>query len=162
MDRRRFLLTSLAGALAAPSAARAQQVGEVYRIGLLEGRFPPISDIAARERCGALIVSNDYVGRLSAYRIIAGTRAKRIPALYTSGVWWVKTAGGLMAYGVDELHHLRGLAVYVDKILKDAKPADLPVEQPTKFEFVINLKTAKALGLTIPPSLLARADQVIE
>ena len=84
----------------------------------------------------------------------------RLPAVYSSRDF--VDAGGLMSYGPDFADLFRRAATYVDKILKGAKPGDLPVEQPTKLELVINLKTAKALGLAIPPSLLQRADQIIE
>jgi putative ABC transport system substrate-binding protein len=84
----------------------------------------------------------------------------RLPAVYASREYVLE--GGLMSYGADEREVPKRLVGYVDKLLRGAKPADLPVEQPTKFDLLINLKAAKALGLTIPPSLLARADQIIE
>jgi putative ABC transport system substrate-binding protein len=80
--------------------------------------------------------------------------------MYTSSEW-VEAAGGLMSYAPDSLYNWRGAATLVDKILKGRKPADLPVEQPMKFEFVINLKAAKQIGVTIPPNVLVRADKVI-
>jgi putative ABC transport system substrate-binding protein len=83
-----------------------------------------------------------------------------VPAVY--GVSEVARDGGLLSYGVDQLDNFRRAATYVDPILRGAKPADLPVQLPTKFEMVVNLKTAKSLGLTVPQSILLRADEVIE
>jgi ABC-type uncharacterized transport system substrate-binding protein len=116
----------------------------------------------ARERAEGLLVLLDPTlgGRLQRERIAELAARNRLPAMYALRLH--VDAGGLMAYGSDIFDLYRRAAIYVDKILKGAKPGDLPIEQATKFELVINLKTAKALGLTIPQSLLQRADQVIE
>jgi len=121
----------------------------------------PALRAAIEGQVGALLLVDD--------RIFVGLRAQiadfalkhRLPTIYGSTAAFAE-AGGLAVYGPNDLEYYRHAATYVDKILKGAKPANLPVEQPSKFELVINLKTAKALGLTIPPSLLQRADQVIE
>jgi ABC-type uncharacterized transport system substrate-binding protein len=114
----------------------------------------------AREGAGALLVLMDGIFYDQRERIAALAAKNRLPAVYGFSVF--AEAGGLMSYAASRSDSYRQTAVYVDKILKGAKPSELPVELPTKFELVINVKTAKALGLTIPPSLLARADQIIE
>jgi putative ABC transport system substrate-binding protein len=114
----------------------------------------------AREQNGGLLVLPDNVTVINRQRIIALAYEHRLPAIYAFRFF--ATSGGLVSYGTDVLQQHRFAADYVDRILKGAKPGDLPVQAPTKFELVINLKTAKALGLTVPPTLLARADEVIE
>jgi putative ABC transport system substrate-binding protein len=111
-------------------------------------------------RSSALSVIQDPL-TVSNRKIITDLAMKnRLPAIYPRGDF--VESGGLMSYGADRSESFRRVASMIDKILKGAKPADLPVEQPKKFEFVINLKTAKQIGLTIPPNVLARADRVIK
>ena len=113
-----------------------------------------------RDRVQGLVVAPN-VSYIANRQAIVNLAAKaRLPAVYQSREF--AESGGLLSYGIDRPAFFRRSAVYVDKILRGAKPGDLPIEQPTKFELAINLKTAKGLGLTIPPSLLQRADQVIE
>jgi putative tryptophan/tyrosine transport system substrate-binding protein len=141
-------------------AARSLKV----HLQVLEAQAP--SDFAGafsamtKERAGGVIIFTSSMFYAERTRIAELAAQSRVPAIYS--VKEYAEVGGLMAYGVNLGESFRRAATYVDKILKGAKPADLPVEQPTKFELVINLKTAKALGLTIPPSVLLRADQVIE
>jgi len=129
---------------------------------LLDVRKPedlvPAFDAATRHRADTLIVGLETL-TLTNQQLIVDLAAKhRLPAMYAS----TEFAGGLVAYGVRYPGHYRLAASFADKIFKGAKPADLPVEQPTKFELVINLKTAKALGLTVPQTLLVSADEVLE
>jgi putative tryptophan/tyrosine transport system substrate-binding protein len=114
----------------------------------------------AREPNGGLIVLPGPITVNHREMIIALAARHRLPAVYPFRFF--VTSGGLVSYGADPFDQSRQAVAYVDRILKGEKPEDLPIQQPTKFEFVINLKTAKALGVTIPPSLLARADEVIE
>ncbi len=141
------------------AAARALRV----RLQRLEARGPNEFDRAfttmSRERASGLIVLPSSMFLTERRRIVDLAARSRLPAMYYFREF--AEAGGLMSYGPNVSDLWRRAATYVDKILKGAKPADLPVEQPTRFELVINLKTAKALGLTIPPSVLIRADQVI-
>ena len=134
------------------------------QLQLLEARGPNEFDGAfaamAKERVGALLVVADGLFILHRTRLADLAARSRLPAIY--GYREHVEAGGLMSYGSSLRDLWRRAATYVDKILKGAKPADLPVEQPTKFELVVNLKTAKALGLTIPQSVLVRADEVIQ
>ncbi len=145
-----------------------QMQAPAHALGLqlesIEARTPGDVDGAlksvARARPEGVIILGEPLMYANRTRVAEFANANRIPAIFN----WreAATAGGLISYGPNIADNNRRAATYVDKILKGAKPADLPVEQPTKFELVINLKTAKALGLTIPPSLLLRADEVIE
>jgi len=114
---------------------------------------------ALRERAQALIPSGEPLINTQLKRIVEFAAKNRLPAMYAGPE--VVDAGGLMSYAPNYTDQYRRAAVYVDKILKGTRPGDIPVEQPTKFEFVINLKAAKQIGLTIPPNVLARADRVL-
>ena len=113
-----------------------------------------------REPGGGLVVIPSVFVTAHRAPIISAAARNNLPAVYTASNY--AREGGLLSYGPDPVDTYRRAATYVDRILRGEKPGDLPVQLPTKFEMVVNLKTAKALGLTVPPSLLARADEVIE
>jgi len=143
----------------AEQAARALKI-ETVLVEVRDREYESAFSVVAAERADALFVFSNPILDRDRKQIIALAARHRLPALYE----WRESAedGGLLAYGAKIGDLNRRVAVFVDRILKGAKPGDLPVEQPTQFELVINLKTARALGLTISPSLLRRADQVIE
>jgi putative tryptophan/tyrosine transport system substrate-binding protein len=142
-------------------AAQALQVKLLY----LEGKREPKGlenafETATRKRVDALTPTGSPGAFVERKRIAELAAKHRLPAIYNAKEF--VDVGGLMSYGIDYPHQYHRAAYFVDKILKGAKPADLPVEQPTKFEFIINLKAAKQIGLTIPPNVLARANKVIK
>jgi ABC-type uncharacterized transport system substrate-binding protein len=166
----RIARIALLGNMSSPASASQwrQMEGAARSLGLepqlLDVRAPEdfarAFDTAIRQRANAVQVVNDTLTQTNSRRIVDLSAKHRLPSIFTSREF--VDAGGLMAYGPNFTDLYRRAATYVDKIFKGAKPADLPIEQPTKFELVINLKTAKALRLTIPQTLLLRADQVIE
>jgi putative ABC transport system substrate-binding protein len=145
---------------AVESAAR--KLGVTFQSVEVRGRndFEGAFAAMVRERANGVVVAADPVLLGPRSQIVLLAARSRLPAVYALREF--AEAGGLMSYGPNVADQFRRAAIYVDKILKGAKPGDLPVEQATKFELVINMKTAKALGLTIPPSLLLRADEIIQ
>jgi putative tryptophan/tyrosine transport system substrate-binding protein len=146
----------------AQSQAAAQTLGvQVVSLKVRDsGGLVQAFETARKERVQAMLVLDCSPIHPFGSKIVALSAENRLPAMYPFRGY--ADAGGLMAYSPDVLAQFRRAAAFVDKILKGVKPADLPVEQPTKFELVVNMRTAKALGLTIPPSILVRADHVIE
>jgi putative ABC transport system substrate-binding protein len=143
-------------ATAARTLGLSVQIFQAQRMSELQNAFAAI----AQRAFGALIIVPDAFFASNRSRFIEFAASNRLPAMYDRADF--VNEGGLMSYGIDFRYQFSRAAYFVDKILKGAKPADLPVAQPTKFEFVINLKTAKHIGLTIPPNVLARADRVIK
>ena len=143
-----------------PAAARALRLTiQPWEVRAADG-FEKVFAALSKQRPDGLYVSAGPLMIANQKRIIGFALKSRLPSMY--GTREVVDAGGLMYYGADLADSYRRVAYYVDRILKGAKPADLPVEQPTKFELVINLKTAKQIGLTIPPEVLARANKLIK
>jgi putative ABC transport system substrate-binding protein len=149
------LVSRIFETIAAPLAMQATLIA-VQNPGQIERAIESF----ARERNGGLLFAPDVTVYIHRQLVIAQVDRQRVPAIYADPV--MVKAGGLMSYGPDRRDMFRRAASYIDRILRGEKPGDLPVQQPTKFELVINLKTAKTLGIEVPPTLLARADEVIE
>ena len=166
-----FPKISRVAVLRAPGAAQEQQVKEIEVVAQPLGiqvqyvhvqnpdAFENAFSAITKGRADALLILRSPLIRTHATRITDFAEKRRLPTMYDDRLF--VEAGGLMSYGTATLDFYKRAAVYVDKILKGAKPADLPVEQPMKFELIVNLKAAKQIGLTIPPNVLARADKVI-
>ena len=142
--------------MAAHSAGLAARVTEVRNDAEVEDAIVR----TAREQSGGLIVLPDAFLFGQRNRIIRLVDEHKVPAVYAYRMFVAD--GGLLAYGIDRVELFRAAASYIDRVLKGEQPGDLPVQHPTKFELIINTKTAKALGIEVPPMLLARADEVIE
>jgi putative tryptophan/tyrosine transport system substrate-binding protein len=140
----------------APSMGVELSAVDVHDAGQIDGS---VSAFAQSSNDGLIVTASALAARHRTAIITLAAR-HRLPAIYASR--YFVNAGGLISYGPDLVDQYRRAASYVDRILKGEKPADLPVQAPTKYELVINMKTAKVLGITVPPSLLARADEVIE
>jgi putative ABC transport system substrate-binding protein len=160
------ILSNPANRFSALALREAETTARAFKVSLqiLEARNPDEFETAfaaaTKERAGALLVVEDPMFFGERTRLANFAAKSRLPAIY--GILEYVEVGGLMAYAADRTDMFRRAATYVDKILKGAKPADLPVEQPTKFELIINLKSAKQIGVTIPANMLLRADKVIK
>ena len=164
----RFAVLDTIGSMAKPMFKEAESAAHKLgiKLQLIEANSPEPDlqgafRLIVKERIGGLITGSGTLS-LSVYRkqILELAMQTQMPTIYPAAAW--TEAGGLMHYGANIPDLYRRAATYIDKILKGAKPADLPIEQPTKFELVINLNAAKQIGLAIPPNVLARADKVIK
>ena len=142
------------------AAARSLKVAPIVALVHSDAEIETVITSLGREPGGGLVVMPDSFLGMHHAQIISLAARNNIPAVYSDSFY--SRDGGLLSYGPNRVDNYRRSASYVDRILRGAKPADLPVQLPVKFEMVLNVKTAKALGLTVPPSILLRADEVIE